>query len=332
MAEEGVINEGVKTADYKLTTEGFNVIPKHADMHFLLNTDGVGCSFRFLIEEDKVRLELALPLDYPIESVPAYFTVDEERRLVIYPPNQEPLTKAGRPNAKPRRMPADYFINGHKPNEVEGKPVPLPIYKLALMVQRLTGEQLIVYTGAGISVGGEKPVWNMPQLKEVLKIPYRGSDYTIKGFINRYLEDPDGVLMAVSSFSEQLFADYSTPAHGALAKLIEDKPGAVLYTENLDHKHEAEGSRIKPKRFGGSHSYEGIQSMEDPKILITVGLSHDDRGVIEYLKEQHPGIIIVAFTLSEETKPNYLGDEDFMVVGDCQETLPELARILEEKE
>ena len=55
--------------------------------------------------------------------------------------------------------------------------------------------------------------------------------------------------------------------------------------------------------------------------VITIGLSYDDRGFLGWYKENNPNGKIIAIDLEQ---PSYLGNEDFILKGDCQEILPEL--------
>jgi NAD-dependent SIR2 family protein deacetylase len=58
-------------------------------------------------------------------------------------------------------------------------------------------------------------------------------------------------------------------------------------------------------------------------VVITVGLSYDDRGFLGWYKENNPNGKIVAVNLSQ---PSYLGNEDFILKEDCQKAIPELEK------
>jgi len=134
----------------------------------------------------------------------------------------------------------------------------------------------------------------------------------------------------VQQFGEQLFADCSTPAHRAVAEIVEAKPKAVVFTENIDYKHEAEGSRVSVVHMDAGHEVHTKVKLRanEAKLLITVALSKDDRAVIQYLKQTNPELKIVALTLKEDTIPDYLGKNDAVVIGDCQKFLPQIVTMV----
>ena len=55
--------------------------------------------------------------------------------------------------------------------------------------------------------------------------------------------------------------------------------------------------------------------------MICIALSYDDRGFLGWYKENNPHGTIVAIDL---VKPSYLGNEDFLLQGNCQKILPAL--------
>jgi urease accessory protein UreE len=55
--------------------------------------------------------------------------------------------------------------------------------------------------------------------------------------------------------------------------------------------------------------------------VIAIGLKLDDRGFLGWYKKQNPQGTIIAINL---TQPPYLGDEDFLVIGDLQEIIPKI--------
>ena len=326
---EGETNSEFGNIGGEVTVEQFQALPTTLDMLYFLGKDGTSGSFRIRRDMRSTRLELGLPDDYALKNVPDGFDYYKDERKLVYPAGSV-IPKGGRPNQRVRAQPEDYHMDFLQPRIIDGHPNQITVDNLADKLKELSGDEVIIYTGAGISTAGEKPVWNGRQLKKALGLVDNLAANGINGFIDYCIANPENIVKVVEQFDDQLFSDNSTPAHEAIAKLIKAKPGIYLCTENLDHKHEAQGSRIRPSRFGGQSTFDSIRKADKVKVLITVGLSHDDRSVIGYLKEHNPELEIVAFTRSGEIKP-YLGDEDFMVVGDCQETLPELVRMLEEK-
>ena len=54
-----------------------------------------------------------------------------------------------------------------------------------------------------------------------------------------------------------------------------------------------------------------------------MGLSYDDRGFLGWYKQQNPQGKIIAIELNQ---PSYLGDEDFLAIGDIQEIVPAIQK------
>lgn len=200
---------------------------------------------------------------------------------------------------------------------------------LANLIRNLDGKDIVIYTGAGISNAGEASAWTMPQLMQELGFGENGES---SSFIEMFFNQPEMLVDKVICFKEQLFSDCTTDAHKAIAEIVSLKPGLLVLTENIDLKHEAEGSRIFVCHMGKTPNDFDIvrEKTRDIKLLITVGLSQDDRAVIAYMKKHNPDLKIVAFTLSPETTPKYVGSEDSILVGDCQETLPNTVSLIKD--
>ncbi len=192
----------------------------------------------------------------------------------------------------------------------------------AQILQKTNGEEIIFYTGAGISTGGSSPVWTMDQLNHFLRLN-KDSAY----FFQHLAEHPSELLQQFERFRASLYTDQSTPAHCAIAEIVGTKPGALVFTENMDLKHEAEGSRLQPIHFGSKDSHEKlVECSQKAKVLFTIGLSHDDRAAIAVLKLKNPHLIIIASCLAGSAA-NFLAPHDpndKLLLGDCQQTLVQI--------
>ena len=100
-------------------------------------------------------------------------------------------------------------------------------------------------------------------------------------------------------------------AHDAIADIAHAKQCAV-FTENIEVAHQKTGIQpIMPEpkiRKQGSY-------FKDIDAIICVGLSHDDRGLLAFYKKHNPTGVIIAIHLQQ---PNYLGQEDMLVMGNLQ--------------
>lgn len=232
------------------------------------------------------------------------------------------------------RVVREYYIDGLSPRKLEvdqTKIERIDALGLAQLIDQVDGSGLIFYTGAGISMGGEKPVWGMTELREKFGLEYNGDSFS-NVFINPDQNPPSEILARVREFGNQLFEDVSTPAHVAMADIVRAKTESVIVTENIDLKHEAEGSRLSVIHAGTEEAFLKIKLRSSKaKMLITAGLSIDDRAIIEYLKQQNPDLKIVAFALSDDSIPEYVGENDAVIIGDIQEILPQVATTINEK-
>jgi NAD-dependent SIR2 family protein deacetylase len=82
---------------------------------------------------------------------------------------------------------------------------------------------------------------------------------------------------------------------------------------------------VKAIHLTGSWLKENVKPewLKDIDVVITIGLSYDDRGFLGWYKENNPNGKIIAINLSQ---PPYLGSEDFILKGDCQNIIPKLEK------
>ncbi|WCR57911.1 hypothetical protein [Wolbachia endosymbiont of Ctenocephalides felis wCfeJ] len=112
---------------------------------------------------------------------------------------------------------------------------------------------------------------------------------------------------------------------------LDDKKGALgwqLVTENLDLLHQRSG--IQPlgridtaDKMNFSWLKKNIKGKHFRRVdfIIATGLNSDEVGLLALYKKHNPKGKIIAMNL---VQPNYLGDDDILVAGDLQETLPDL--------
>ncbi len=252
------------------------------------------------------------------EEEMAMYGVEDEGKTLVYPkmaPIEEELYDEDGDDG-------EYRIDGMDPRVVEianEEELAVEPEILADMIAKLDPSELMIYTGAGISMGGEQPVWGMQELSKQLGLVENpeGND-----FDELFRSNPEKLIEVAKKFGDSLFADVSTDAHISIAKLVAEMPGVLVLTENMDLKHEAVGSRLGVTHMGNKSAFgEVIVRGQATKVLWTIGLSHDDRGVLAYLKQENPDLQIIAI---DQKKPNYLGSEDGLLKGDCQKVMPEL--------
>lgn len=193
-------------------------------------------------------------------------------------------------------------------------PNPITI-DLTELISLLKNKKFIFYTGAGISASSK--VAPMKELDESLKM-----DKGWKNFFSEMIKNPQEVTAAFTTFCDS--ARYTQPslAHFALKDIALHKSINIL-TENVDLLQQRTG--IAPICLGSCDSVLNIftpDTMKDIDIIICVGLSHDDRGLLGYYKEHNKQGNIVSIDLAI---PNYLSSTDYLCKGDLQIFLPLLA-------
>ena len=100
--------------------------------------------------------------------------------------------------------------------------------------------------------------------------------------------------------------------------------------KQFDFLHERAGSEpLKIRATAKGFNYAEIKKLFESKdAIICIGLSHDDRGLLAWYKKIKPDGIIISIDLNQ---PSYLNNEDFVLIGDLQEVLPEVVQLMEEK-
>ncbi len=201
--------------------------------------------------------------------------------------------------------------------------------KLAGMIRNTPGNELVIYTGAGISKGGEKPVWDMPTLQNKLHVD-EGRDLFLKELLN----DPEALREAFKTFDQQINTPNPTPAHKAIKEILDAKSAAILMTQNGDRNHEASG--IRPIHMAAlPEFYEFLKGRTDKaSLIVTAGLHADELSFFSWIATKNPNVKIVAIDLGGEIAayPSYLNENDYILPGNAQETLPKVTEVLISKE
>lgn len=191
------------------------------------------------------------------------------------------------------------------------KPKEISLTDLAEMISKA---RTIFYTGAGISMSGN--VHGLAGLEKELGIGRQGE---VDDFLKNCISNPELILESWSDFVESLDGP-PTEAHKALGVLAIELKSQII-TENVDTLHENAG--VRPLRIMGSYLRDKVNPewLNDIDIIVTIGLSHDDRSFLGWYKQNNPGGIIIAIDIAQ---PSFLGDEDYIVKGDLQRLVPEL--------
>lgn len=187
-------------------------------------------------------------------------------------------------------------------------------------------KRVIIYTGAGLSAS-VVPVES--ELHKLLRLPVQGQESTNKenfDYVIGLIRNPQECIHALQTFFDKLLNTDPTPAHVALAKII-NTYGSGLVTENIDELHQKTG--LNPPRFAGMARYLNNSTLQEEvknaDVLFIVGLSADQSGFLMFCTSVNPHIQMVALNTE---RPQYLGEDDFFLQGDCQDLIPQLWELL----
>ena len=208
--------------------------------------------------------------------------------------------------------------------EIRERMLPKPQeMEMTQLVKILKDKKVLFYTGAGISIASG--VHSIDQLQETLGIEMSEK---VDGLLKKAVANPQGVIDSWEEFTKAAFKKPATSAHQSLSRLAQ-KLKSQIFTENIDHLQER--ANVKATHLTGPWLKENIQPewLKDIDAVITVGLSYDDRGFLGWYKENNPNGKIIAVNLNQ---PTYLGNEDFILKGDCQKVVPEMEKKFAEKE
>lgn len=120
----------------------------------------------------------------------------------------------------------------------------------------------------------------------------------IDGLLKKAIANPQSIIDSWEEFTKAAFEKPATPAHQPLSVLAQKLKSQIL-TENVDHLQERAG--VKATHLTGPWLKENVRSewLKDIDAVITVGLSYDDRGFLDWYKENNPDGKIVAVNLSQ---------------------------------
>jgi NAD-dependent SIR2 family protein deacetylase len=282
---------------------------------------GEDSHFRFVSKNDEVYFEVylgALPdiySDFISEVKNSFVEAPESQRLVFsYRVNAEGKEEINVPQQFHRRLHPDegsYLLTDRRVIE-NATPLTIDEEELSTIIRN---HPVLFYTGAGLSLASNVPAMN--ELQSLLGLE-KGKNFLFS--LRSGIENSREFASKIVRFHEACFSSAPTKAHFALKELAALK-NIRLITENLDCLHEASG--VYPYRIDAKHLKDevGAESLVQFDYMICVGLSYDDRGFLAWYKKHNPKGKIIAIDLQQ---PSYLGDEDFLLVGDLQEVVPSI--------
>ena len=181
----------------------------------------------------------------------------------------------------------------------------------------ISQNKVLLYVGAGISAG------TLPTNKAVFKTASYTPHASYDPFIETLLNNPEQLIEKGFMFdwSTHLTNNPSpSPAHNAIIELAQLTKNQLV-TTNSDPYLEKGG--LKPYSLWRENFREhwNPETIKKIKFIITIGCAEDAVGFLGMYTRYNPEGRIIALNL--ET-PAYLGENDLLVKGDVQETLPAL--------
>jgi NAD-dependent deacetylase len=189
---------------------------------------------------------------------------------------------------------------------------PQTISSVSEFLSLIDAKKTLFYTGAWLSYGA---VPTMQDLKDLIQLD-REKD--IDWLLMSVMTDPWALERRWTKFATDMINAQPSAWHRALTQLCINH-GVHLFTENLDLLHQRAGIMpIIPEwpDFEKELSLEDIARID---YIVTVGLSHDDRWLLAYIRKHNPKMRIVSLN---PQKVDYLWVHDFWFAEDCQKVLP----------
>jgi hypothetical protein len=205
---------------------------------------------------------------------------------------------------------------------VEGlKPSPKKI-DTEKLAEIINGKRIIFYTGAGISIAAD--VAGMDDLKKGLGIDMK---IEVDGFTHGAATNPEEILKKWKEFADAAVSAKPTEAHKALTEIAKQL-GCQILTTNVDALHEQTG--VKAIHTTGQWQKLGIRPewLKEIDVIVVFGLASDVKGFLGWYRENNPDGIIIGANINQ---PSYLGNQDYLLEGDIQKTLPDLAKEISQR-
>jgi NAD-dependent SIR2 family protein deacetylase len=219
------------------------------------------------------------------------------------------------------------YIDAHKEDIVEPyhlytpvdykvKQNPMQIKIFSALLNIMSNQNVIFYTGAGLSVGR---VPMMGELLNEIELPKSADRRAVSHFVQNVLSKPNMYAEKMDVFYNRCLLAEPSLGHYALTFLALQK-STNIFTENLDLLHIRTGYEASMPSFKGLQVEEEMEQLKRVDAVICIGLSHDDRGFLGWYKHLNPTGKIVS--INPDPQPaSYLGSGDYHMVADAQEIL-----------
>jgi hypothetical protein len=183
------------------------------------------------------------------------------------------------------------------------------------LVSRFRGKQIVVYTGAGLSLASGIPTFvGEGSLSDTIPLiePFPGEVSTWM------IECPAELATILGKFQASFITAQPSAGHMALVQLEQSGVLRQIITGNGDLLHEKAGSRkVRYKnRAYFVDSEDGWGWIREGETLLVVGVARDEHGIISFARDNHIQIAAIA-----PDRPNFLCEGDWFVQGRAEDVL-----------
>jgi NAD-dependent SIR2 family protein deacetylase len=293
---------------------GFNALDKERDM---------GIGLRFIYAKEKVGLLLMLEGEWPVQLDPIMqekFMIDEchGKKRWRYGVDIDIFAE----ESKGKGSLTDQICFIYEPLDYSSQRVICLSESITSIARKLRGKQSVIYTGAGISASAVPTLSALMQSLDL--VSFRGSQ-KVADLVIKVLNEPQQFLEPMMKFFQACYQGMPTKAHLAIRDICLLKNWGLL-TENLDLLHQKTGiAPLAPENENWLANNIKPEDLKKLDYILVIGQSRDNSGFLGWYRYHNPDGIIIGF---DKQQPSYLGQQDILVEGDVQETIPELFALL----
>ena len=204
-------------------------------------------------------------------------------------------------------------------------------------------EKIMMYTGAGMSMAGGG-VWSYRQYAKELGFSETLDAKSTKQnmiFAQQFMSHEDAVAECLDKLrilQDQIEGATPTRAHEAFTAIVRKLGNIPLCaTTNFDWLHQRAGldvpyltiqNGIPKAKLDEWKEFDDVfaRRKQQIELVLAFGRSNDPRNVLREIRAANPDVRCIAYDTNHQL--GYIGERDAVVLGDCQQTVPELAKQL----
>jgi hypothetical protein len=195
------------------------------------------------------------------------------------------------------------LIEDVKNNSKEKKYNIISLKKLSKLIKN---NKTLFETGAGISY---KVIPSLNKIRKYVRINYN---------TEKVLNNPNNIIKKLESWFKKVINSKPTTGHIYLQKICKITNSSII-TGNFDILHEQTG--IIPIKIHKYNNYKNDlkKNKKYIKLLVVIGINEDFLQQIEYYRKNKTKIVI--FVLNKLSIPDYVKQDDYIIIGDLHKNL-----------